>query len=429
MVDYNLSCLNPASLSDSFFCLSKQDPELGFACDFTRVAGCVEDDSHQNLDVHNVSCLRLVIASYLARYLRLKIEEDFGYTSACGISTNKLLSKLVGTKNKPQNQTTLLALSDDAVAMFIGDYRLKLVPGLGSKITHQLETYIASQRTDVLEADEADSTVKDVRDHPQIGLATLDRILGGPGTERGLSGKIWALLHGVDPTEVKLASDIPSQISIEDTYKGVKTIDHIIEELNKLSQSLIRRMRTDLLIVESDDHMEIPRWIARPKTIRLAVRWWPADRDQARDFHRVSRSGALPSFVFAVNDDIRIMADRLVTETVLPLLRRLEGPQWNLQLINICVANMAPGAGDERSGAGRDIGAMFKRQDEVLRPWKVTVVSDDEEAKTLIEEASDEEFESSDAWNDSEGWSCPDCGNSIPTFAVSAHSRYHLMGD
>lgn len=41
IVQYNVHLLNPHDLSNSFFCLSKNDPTEGFAYDASKVAGCV----------------------------------------------------------------------------------------------------------------------------------------------------------------------------------------------------------------------------------------------------------------------------------------------------------------------------------------------------------------------------------------------------
>jgi DNA polymerase iota len=39
IVEYNASILSTNSLNDSFFCLSKDDPTVGFAFDATKLAG------------------------------------------------------------------------------------------------------------------------------------------------------------------------------------------------------------------------------------------------------------------------------------------------------------------------------------------------------------------------------------------------------
>lgn len=384
--------------------------------------------------------LRLVLGSHLASYLRLKIEQDFGYTSTCGISTNKLLSKLVGSKNKPRNQTTLLALTNDdndndVVVSFMDSHVLRKIPGIGFKIAQALDAHVTKERNDA-DSHSFDSSVtsKDVRTYPDISPGSLENLLAGPGSERGIGARIWGLLHGVDPTEVKEASDVPSQISIEDTYKGLETLGQIVEELHKLSHSLIRRMRVDLLV--NDELVGGQKWLARPKTLRLSIRSWPTGGPASQNnmnYNRISRSGPLPNFVFSIEDDIEQITERLVAEALLPLLRRLQtekGQRWNLQLINICATNMVMGASENKSGAGRDISVMFKRQDEVLRPWKIA--QDDHVAEVEPQVEDDLEAGDSDtsfSWEAADSLACPQCGHLIPPFAVAAHIRFHEYGD
>jgi DNA polymerase iota len=426
-------------MAESFFYLSKKDPELGFTCDLTAIAGCVVGVIADSVDLESPTYLRHLLGSHLAQYLRLKLEQDFGYTSTCGISTNKLLSKLVGSKNKPQNQTTLLALTDDDIISFVDGHKLRTIAGMGSKITHLLESHVMSKEIET-DSGPFDSlvTAREARLHPTVSPSFLETLLGGPGAERGIGSRVWGFLHGVDPTEVKEANDVPSQISIEDTYRSLETIPRITEELHKLSCSLIRRMRVDLVVL--DYGSDIPgsqKWIARPKTLRLSTRSWPkSDASQTQNFSRVSRSGPLPNFVFDLKADIDEIAQQLVAEALLPLLRRLQnekGQTWNLQLINICAANMVAGVTDDKTGAGRDIAVMFRKQDEVLAPWRVTSDAADEDEQIAGDEAEGsvpaEDSDSDISWEATDSSICVICGHSIPSFALSAHLRYHELGE
>ncbi|KAL6871109.1 DNA/RNA polymerase [Trichoderma novae-zelandiae] len=438
IIDYNMSCLNRSSMAESFFYLSKKDPELGFPCDLSSIAGCVVGVTLDDVALESPIYLRHLLGSHLAQYLRLKLEQNFGYTSTCGISTNKLLSKLVGAKNKPRNQTTLLAFTDDDIVSFVDGHKLRTIPGMGSKITHLLESHILAKELDK-DSGPFDSlvTAREARLYPTISPSFLETLLGGPGAERGIGSRVWGFLHGMDPTEVKETNAVPSQISIEDTYKGLETAPRITEELHKLSCSLIRRMRVDLVV--SDYGSDIPggrKWIARPRTLRLSIRSWPkSDASRTQSFSRVSRSGPLPNFVFDLKADIDEIAQQLVAEALLPLLRRLQsekGQTWNLQLINICAANIVTGATDDKTGAGRDIAVMFKRQDEVLAPWRVASGATDEneqEAEIEPEGSVPEDLDSDFSWEATDNSICTTCGHSIPSFALSAHLRYHELGE
>lgn len=345
----------------------------------------------------------------------------------------------MGARNKPRNQTTLLALTDEHVEGFMDSHKLRRVPGIGAKIASVVEASItgAEQGTD---SDEHDTkiTVGQVRLHPATSPGSLQRLLAGPGAEKGVGARTWALLHGVDPLEVKEASEIPSQISIEDTFKGLETMPQITEELFKLSCSLIRRIKVDLLLTDDNgnaDELATSRWLARPKTLRLSVRSWPLSGSlYSQNFSRTSRSAALPGFVFDFKADIESLAERLVSEALLPLLRRLKddsgGQKWNLQLINICVANMMPTAADGKAGVGRDIANMFRNQDEALAPWRI--MPDENEAVKEDGALDDFGFDDEDAaegWESADHTVCPHCGHLTPHFALAAHLRYHEMED
>ena len=150
IVNYNLDVLNQNAPTSSFFHLDRNDPLVGFAFDastisghafppsFTRSAspsGRISALTHLMLDELS---LRLVLGSHLAQYLRHQLEEHKGYTCTVGISTNKLISKLVGNLNKPKGQTTLLPPYEDSpktgdsnIARFLDAHDIGKLPGIG----------------------------------------------------------------------------------------------------------------------------------------------------------------------------------------------------------------------------------------------------------------------------------------------------------
>lgn len=404
MVKYNLELLNQATITDSFFYLSRTDPAGGgFSYDASSFAGCVhapEDVAEAAHGGHagfldNPLYMRLLVASHLAHYLRMKIEEE-GYTTACGIATNKLLAKLVGNKNKPRNQTTLLGLSPDIIHAFIDEHNLRKIPGIGGKTTRILEAFIYEKPIDPDTHTLSSSlTALQVRTHPSLqSPSTLDHLLGGPGSERGLPAKIWALLHGVDDAPVKPARDVPTQISIEDTYRGLNEPSDIRRELHLVTASLLRRMLIDL--VEDDDGAQTQptsrKWLAHPRTLRLTTRPYTAPADgKPYDWARTSKSVPLPGFVFSLTaaaPAVEETAQRLVADTLMPLFCRMNpAPRgWNTGLINVCVTNMA---GEWGGGGTRDIGDMFRRQGGVRREF--TAYAEEGSGKRMREEEEEEE--------------------------------------
>lgn len=248
-------------------------------------------------------------------------------------------------------------------------------------------------------------------------------------------------------------------------------------EVNKqmmmLSTSLIKRMRLDLTGEAEDDDVffleeeegksarpaiSSRSWIAHPRTLRLSTRPRPprnSDGSRSRMFNRISKSGDMPSFVYSLVSPVEALAEKLVNDALLPLFRQLhpEKSGWDLSLINICATNMALTAAATRGGAGRDIGRMLKRQDTVLRDWRVEDVGLPPSPKSahairrdpsltqrtdlLVEAGSGsedmhfatQESFTEEEWNDEQdtpeyGYSCPTCGAVMPSFAIVAHQRF-----
>ncbi|KAI9753803.1 MAG: histone acetyltransferase [Chaenotheca gracillima] len=441
MVHFNIGLLNANDLENSFFHLSRTDPTVGFSYDASKFWGHTYPPSLGE-SVHPVSGqessdlegfddpqlhLRLVVGSHLGQYLRHRLEEDKGFTSTVGISSSKLLSKLVGNLHKPKGQTTLVPPYvspkegiDSNVTKFIDSHGIGKIPGIGFKLAQKLRAHVLGRRPEFEEgliygASKEAVSVRDVRCQPDIGPELLEKLLGGPGSPHGIGMKVWGLLNGVDDSEVGLARKVPRQISLEDSYIRLDTLDQAKKELLMLSKSLIKRLHLDLLEDESEDdgdkgesgdssgpssepaalqkHSERPkckRWLAHPKTLRLSTRPRPPlnpDGTRTRSFNRISRSCPMPNFIFSLSENVDALAERLVKETLLPQFRKLhpERSGWNLSLVNVAATNMVETAtvvdlgasaaggvgGGPEKGADRDIGRMFKTQERFLKEWRV----------------------------------------------------------
>ena len=238
MIDYNVGLLNHNDLVTSFFHLDRNDPTVGFPCDASQVFGRTfpkhsESCETAALSTNNPSCndfedlvLRLRLGSHLAEHLRHQLEEQKGYTSTVGISTNKLLSKLVGNVNKPKNQTTLLPPYSNPpggaannVTKFIDDHDIGKIPGIGFKMAQKIRNYVLGRPAAfdaglVYGPTKENVKVGDVRTLDGMGPDLLGRLLAGPGVPKDLGEKVWGLINGVDVIEVAKAKVVPQQISI-----------------------------------------------------------------------------------------------------------------------------------------------------------------------------------------------------------------------
>jgi DNA polymerase iota len=415
------------------------------------------------------------------------MEERLQHTCTVGISTSKLLSKLVGNVHKPQAQTTLLPpyVSRDGgpesnVTTFIDNHDISKIPNIGFKMAHRLREYVVQHHKNVLGkasfGEHTDViTVRQVRTIPNMSPTLLEKVLEGPGMPHGVGGRTWHLLHGIDDTDVGMAKTIPQQISIEDSYTRLDSFGRVQQELLLLSKSLIKRMRTDLTEDDEEDlepslprlspttgANESRRWLALPKTLRLSTRPRPpADSGgtRARASNRVSRSIPAPNLLNNLSESVEELANRLVSEHLITLFRRLhpERSGWDLSLINIGVTNMVETAGNSKVATGRDIGKMFKNQDNYLKKWKVEDVDvpPEQDMEDMLRaepprlsagiHGSEDQVPHSQASHTSfsqGGWddenedmsesldpACPFCQARMPSFAMAAHLRFHETED
>ena len=468
MIQYNMELLNHNNLSASFFCLDKTDPTSGFPYNATEPVAFtypVRLDSVSDEDL--ILYRRLVVSSHLAHFLRRELENEKGYTATVGISTNKLLSKLVGNLHKPESQTTLLPPyhirpgSESNVIAFMDAHEIGKIPGIGCKISQKIRSRIRACHPVLDEGSwyqgtEDAVTVKDVRTFPGMSPEMLEDILSCPGSHKGIGGRIWGLLHGIDNILVSQAKKLPSQISIEDSYTSLDNLEDVNRQLNLLSTSLLKRMHLDLTEDDSEasdqSHPPRKRWLAHPRTLRLTTRpksTLNPDGTRSRLHNRVSRSIPMPTFAFSLTDNnVHALAARLVQDSLMPLFSKLHPERlgWNLSLLNVAVTNMAETAAESRDSQGRDISRMLRHQDELLREWRV--VDQDAATPSLDEQASlvdgaigvDSAADATppDSWESDEEeveevehaiHVCSRCGLSVPNFALVAHDRFHDLPD
>ncbi|KAJ9623463.1 hypothetical protein H2203_005723 [Taxawa tesnikishii (nom. ined.)] len=453
IVDYNLDILNPNAPRDSFFQLDKDDPTKGFPFDASENAGhtyppsgpsgaesgCT-DAAPEALTRTKDLGMRLRLGSHLAMHIRHRLEDDKGYTATVGISTNKLLAKLVGNVHKPRAQTVLLppytssSGRESNVTAFMDAHNISKIPGIGSKIGEKLRRHVHPPAAGSVGGESRNAVlVRDLRTSLNMSAERLEALLAGPGAPRGIGYRIWCLLHGVDDTEVAAARRVPRQISIEDSYLRLDSAGSVIRELTTLSASLVERMRIDL--VDDDDDDDDDDIVNNPTTDGETGNGSPAPRS----FKRISQSCPLPAFVFDLDADVATLAGRLVRDALVPLFRRLhpERKGWDLSLINVAVTNMVEAAGEGRGASGRDIGGMFRRQEDGMEGMDEETGEPEgaegveEDVALMTEDDGDDEAWDEQAVLDSEGMGlvCDACGTRLPAFAMPAHRRYHELGD
>lgn len=222
---------------------------------------------------------RLLVAMHLAAYLRQRVSEEVGLTASAGVASNKLLSKLVGARNKPNQQTVFLppAVPPSGSSTqygraawaqaFLDPLELRQLTGFGGSIVNKIRAALGGE---TLGHSGTEWLNGGLGADPQAGLQ--DPRGGAPPvkltvelTRRALSrtqfdelfgarlgARLWALLHGRGDEPIVPAPEYPAQISIEDTYRGLKGAP-VQEQLEVLSCSLLRRLETELVDRDNDE--------------------------------------------------------------------------------------------------------------------------------------------------------------------------------
>ncbi|KAF1809203.1 DNA/RNA polymerase [Eremomyces bilateralis CBS 781.70] len=491
IIAYNMGLLNYNDLRTAFFNMSRSDPTVGFSFDASVPAGhtfpeqvlplAEDEEQHWSDPVFIQLRLRLHLASHLAQHLRLLVEKEKGYTSTVGVSTSKLLSKLAGNVHKPSAGTTLMPpyaddLQDDAgiereksnVRLFLSNYEVGLIPGIGHKMAHALRSFTlgreAAQSVELNYHKPSESvTVSEILKHPDANPIAFERLLSGHGAQRGIGTRVWQLLNGCDDSDVSQARDVPRGISIEDSYQKLEKLEDVHDELLRLTCSLVKRMRVDLVtdieprILDRVSHQKNEpqqrRWLARPKTVRLSTRdrfSSATNTEGERSWARTSRSCPLPSFIFDLGQSVPSIAEQFVTGTLENLFRKLHPDRFCLSLINVGVTDMDNEIDIRR---GRDISTMFKTQNDRLSGWRIDTEIPQAMEKTSINGKSMERSDTMELYGSEEDmrlsqsstkeveslWQdedevdtlddvdCTLCEAKLPAFAMAAHLRFHRL--
>ena len=190
------------------------------------------------------------------------------------------MSKIVGSKNKPNKQTTLFPSNSKELLLKLDSF--KKIPGVGSSAIKVLKENNLNVPKDVL-----DISYKEILqlfpDSPYTGI------------------RVKKLCEGIDNSIVKDSNDKPLSIGLEDRFKCITTkID-----VEKKMRWLLRRLNN--LLIEDG---------RTPRTLKVSARDWLKDRIQGNHkFHKESRQCKVNPQLFRVvtNEKQLEPTDEIVT--------------------------------------------------------------------------------------------------------------------
>lgn len=164
---------------------------------------------------------RLKIGTYIAKQIREKLYNELGITCCAGIAHNKLLAKMIGSKNKPNKQTVLVPIY---TTTFMTDLNsLRCITGIGEKTELQLN----------------EIGVKSILDLQEINITILQTKFG-----YAMATKLKDMSYGRDNTSIK-PSGKPKSISLEDSCKSISLRADVEEKFRLLLIRLLNQIAED----------------------------------------------------------------------------------------------------------------------------------------------------------------------------------------
>lgn len=196
----------------------------------SRLANCVSDMRTNGYvypdDESLASCCcgcekRLIMGTILAAEVRQSLFNELGVTCCAGIAHNKLLAKIVGSKNKPNKQTVQVPVCASDAMLALDSIRG--ITGIGEK-TEQLLNEIG---------------VRCVQDLQNVNFSILENRFG---REAAYKYKNWS--RGIDNTAV-IPSGKPKSISLEDSCKSISVRSDVEEKFRLLLIRLVNQVAED----------------------------------------------------------------------------------------------------------------------------------------------------------------------------------------
>lgn len=310
------------------------------------------------------------VASHLAAHLRALILDRIGLTSSAGVSSTKLLSKLLASVHKPADQTTLRATATAAdVRAFLDPLDLRKLPGFGSSIVGTLLPRLPPELDGSAPTRPTVAAIRSslaLSDFQALYMPRLAPILHG-------------LLSGSDDSPVVPSPQFPAQISTEDSFAvtvnqhGGMRWHELVGHLRRLLEALLLRLEAELALPPLDEDRppaldkgkarerlaqagasasagrKPPAWARYPQTLRLSLRRsWDAPASA-----RSSKSTPFPPSTLSTARPVPERVTELfggpgakdgVGGVVGGLLRGLLGKEWGKDGLHVyvCVLRVLP---------------------------------------------------------------------------------------
>lgn len=297
---------------------------------------------------------RLMIGSQIASKLREKVLEDLKLTCSVGIAHNKLLAKLVGQMNKPDNQTTLAPLSSVEFMLELKD--LRSIHGIGSRTAERIE----------------ELGIKTIEDLQNCEIEKLKENFGAEMATRLKQLSVGCDLHEVKP------SGKPKTVGLEDSCRPISLRADAEVMFRDLLPRLVTQIRDDGRI---------------PQGLRVTVRKYDvAKKTSSRETKQLSLSASQFRFVegaiqFVGDAEEKILKNVITTFDLITGANK----KFLVNLIGLCFNKFQ----EQKSGHGSITSFMVKGKGELTKKEQIPAIDDEAHGSTIsIDYAKDGSFKS-----------------------------------
>lgn len=265
---------------------------------------------------------RLIMGSILAAEIRATLYSELGITTCGGIAHNKLLAKMVGSKQKPNGQSVLVPVcaSDAMLAL----ESVRKIQGIGERAEQQL----------------AEIEVRTVQELQAISFTVLEQKFG---RETAFKYKNWS--RGVDNTPV-IPSGKPKSISLEDSCKTISVRSDVEEKFRLLLIRLVNQVAEDGRI---------------PLVVKIMLRKFDAIKKTS---HRETKQATIVPSLFKELGDGKVILIDGGLERLLKIVMRLFEKVVDLKTkFNITLIGLAFSKFQERTRGSRSIANFLIKTD------------------------------------------------------------------
>lgn len=265
---------------------------------------------------------RLIMGSIMASEIRQTLFSELGITCCAGIAHNKLLAKMVGSKNKPNDQTVLVPVCASDAMLALDSVRN--IQGIGERAEQLL----------------SEIDVHTVQDLQAVKFSVLEQKFG---RETAFKYKNWS--RGVDNTPV-VPSGKPKSISLEDSCKSISVRSDVEEKFRLLLIRLINQVAEDGRI---------------PLVVKIILRKFDAVKKTS---HRETKQATIVPSLFKELGDGKVILIDGGQERLLKIIMRLFEKVVDLKSkFNITLIGLAFSKFQERSRGNRSIANFLIKTD------------------------------------------------------------------